>query len=169
MDIQRDEQSINILMKVNGTDENFDPCNMAYLELTKEEILGWLELKKIFEGIPPHLGATSMQTYNEPNWIEEIPEELEELYEELMDSEHFGITQLPADFLSEHNCRTDGGGAALDKFGINFYSYFKHTDVRISTWSLSWDFLIECLVKCDPQSVQFIKEDTRTDDKQKDT
>lgn len=157
--IQRDDGSVNILMRANSNDENYQPCNMAYIELDKEQIIKWKELKDQLEILEKSHGVYSLTTGDSPLWVEELPDELTELYNELNDSEYFGVTEIPQDFLDNNECRAEGEEAVIDKYGVSFRTGIKHCSIVTETMSMSWDFLDTCLKNCDPQSIRFIKEE----------
>jgi len=157
--ITRDDGSVNILIRANSNDENYQPCNMAYLELDKEMIIKWKELKDQVEILEKSHGVYSLTTGDSPFWIEELPDELTELYDELGDAEYFGVAEMPQKILDDDECRTEGEEAVIDKYGVSFKTGIKHAGIITETCSLSWDFLDTCLKNCDPQSVRFIKDE----------
>jgi len=155
--IERQEASNCVLMKVNSNEETFDPVHMAYIELDRKVLENWLELKDKADELKP-LGARELTLYARMWWIEEIPEELEELFEYLPDEEHIEVTKIPEDFLKENEMRVDGSEATLSEWGVGFKTIIKYTNAAIYTWSFSWDFIEQALKNCDPQSVRFIKD-----------
>jgi hypothetical protein len=147
----RDDGSVNILIRANSNDENYQPCNMAYLELDKEKIIKWKELKDQVELLEKSHGVYSLTTGDSPFWIEELPDELTELYDALGDAEYFGV--------SNDECRTEGEEAVITKYGVSFKTGIKHCSIVTETMTLSWEFLDTCLKNCDPQSVRFIRDE----------
>jgi len=162
MEIKKQEGTTCVLMKANCSDEHVDICNMAYIEFTKTDLLKYFDLRNIAEQLRASHGSHGVEYLPVSEgiyWIEEIPEELEELFETLADEEHFTVTPIPEDFLESNDCRTEGTEAHINTYGVLFKAFIKHTSVEVSTWSLSWEMITQLLKNCDPQSVQFIKED----------
>lgn len=159
MEIKRKDDSVYILMKASPDNNDYDFCNIAYIEFTKEDLTRYLKLKDKFEELNKTLGVQYLPVDEGLYWIEEIPEELIDIYEELEDTEHLGVTQIPESFLNTHECRIEYTEAHIGKYGVSYRGQLKNTNVGVSTWSLSWEFIKECLKNCDPQSIRFIKDE----------
>lgn len=161
MDIQKQEGTTCVLMKANCSDEYFDGCNMAYAEFTRNDLMNYLDLRNIAKQLRASHGVQYLPVSDGIYWIEEIPEELEEIFETLTEEEHMMVTPIPEDFLESNICRTEGTEAQVNDYGVLFKGYIKHTSVEVHTWSLSWEMITQLLKNCDPQSVRFIKEEDK--------
>jgi len=158
MEIKRQEASNCFLMKANCSDAEYNPVSMMYIELTKNELVNWLELRDKMKKLKKN-GVRELTLSAGMYWIEDIPEELEELNEALPDEEHIEVTPIPEEFMNSNEMRTDGDDATVTEWGVGFKAIIKHTSVEVSTWSFTWEFLEQALKNCDPQSVRFIKEE----------
>ncbi len=158
MEIKKQDNSNCVLMKASCADENYDPVSMAYIELTKKELMNWLELREKLADLEQN-GVRELTLGAGLWWVEDIPDELSELNEELPDAEHIEVTTIPEDFMNDNEMRVESSDAMLTTWGVGFKAILKHTNVEVSTWSFSWEFIIQALKNCDPQSVRFIKDE----------
>jgi len=157
MEIVKKEASNCVLMKANCNDDHYDEVNMAYIELERTELTNWLELRDKLKELKKQ-GVRELTLDAGMWWIEGIPEELEELYEELEQAEHIEIESCD-EFMDKNEMRTESSDAILHDWGVEFKGQLKHTSITASTWSFTWEFVEQALKNCDPQSVRFIKDE----------
>jgi len=158
MEIKRNDNKPFILIKASCDNEYAEGCDIAYLELDEKTILRWFELREEYKRLKEKYQIYSITISDAPIWFEGIPEEFREIYEELCDEEYFGVTQIPQDFLSKNELRVANDEGQINDWGISFNGNVKYSSERISTYSLSWTFIEECLKNCYPNSYKFIKE-----------
>jgi hypothetical protein len=158
MEIKENKGSVNLIMKASCNQE-CDMCDMAYVEYTKKELIHFLELRDIADDLSKSHGVSYLPVSAGVNWIEGIDEDIEEIYERLSDEEHIFITELPQEYLDDNECRMEYTEALVTNYGIQYKAHIKHTDVEVTTWSVTWDMITQLLKNCDPQSVQFIREE----------
>jgi len=158
MEIKRQEATNCFLMKASCNDENYQPVELAYIELDKKTLMNWLELREKLADLKL-LGVKELILSEGMTWFEDIPEELEEHLEALKDEERFEVESIPEDFLNSNEMRMDGSEAVVNEWGVSFKGFIKHTSVEATTWSMGWETIVQALKNCDPQSVRFIKEE----------
>lgn len=158
-EIKRQEGSVKILVRATCNDENYNPCRMVYTEFEKAQLQKFFELKVAFDELKRNHGICHIAVSDYFNWIEETPDELEALNEELDKGDYIPISGLDDDFLDKNECRTEYDEVHVYDVGILFKAWIKHTTVEVCSSTLSWDFLKECLNNCDPQSIRFIRDD----------
>jgi len=158
MEIKKQEASNFVLMKANSSDEYFDEVNMAYIELERKELTNWLELREKLKELKKY-GVQELTLCAGLYWVEGIPEELEAIYEELPDAEHIEVTQIPEKLMDDNEMRSDGSYSMVNEWGVGFKGNLKHTNIEVSTWSFSWEFIEQALKNCDPKSIRFIKDE----------
>jgi len=157
MEIRKKEASNCVLMKANCNDAHYDEVNMAYIELNRKELTNWLELRDKLKELES-LGVRELTLDAGMWWIDSIPDELEELYEELEQAEHIEIEENN-EFMDKNEMRTESSDVILHGWGVEFKGQLKHTNMTVSTWSFTWEFVEQALKNCDPQSVRFIKDE----------
>jgi len=162
MEIKRKEATNCFLLRASCNDESYNPVTVAYIELSRKELMNWLELREKLADLKQN-GVNEFRLSAGLYWIEELPDEFtegNENYDEaLSDEERIEVEEIPEDFLCSNEMRMDGSDAILSTWGVGFCGTIKHTSVEASTWSLGWDDIIQALKNCDPQSVRFIKDE----------
>ena len=138
---------------------DYNVVNMVQVTFSKELLQEFFELRESLKKLNE---KHSNNIYNIDfsvclGWIDEIPSELQEVYEKLDNASH-----IQADGSEEiadlYPARIETEYASINSYGIRFKGYIKNTNVKVYTETLEWNFLEEVFKKLDPQSVRFIRD-----------
>lgn len=152
------DTSKEYVFKTNDSDD-YNVVNMVQVTFSKEMLQEFFELRESLKKLNE---KHSNNIYNIDcsvclGWIDEIPSELQEVYEKL-DKSSYVQADGSEEISSLYPARVDIEYASINSYGIRFEGYIKNTGVKVYTENLEWGFLEEVFKKLDPQSVQFIRD-----------
>jgi len=89
----------------------------------------------------------------------EIFDEIEDLRKALDTSDQITVNLIPESYLNTNEFRVEYPEAHIHEYGIIIKGFIKNSNEEISIHTISWEFLEECLKRCNLLSVRFITED----------
>ena len=153
--------SLNIITTSYSSDEAWDgDVALGYVEFTREVLNKLLLLRDKLDGQEfKDFGICSVETgLLFASWFTRYPSELEDVFEELTDSEEdwLSISRTLSDLEGTEEARTEDESCWVQPWGVSFSCNLKSTSIKISTPSFTWEDIESLLTLC-PKSIDFVK------------